>query len=135
MVPVDGSENSKRAGDFAIELSQKLGSSLLFLNVIEIPVSAYRYRRVATDLFDFLEEGSKTIVANLAEKAKTKGVPCEELLARGDPARAILTIARKKNCDCIVIGKRGLGRIQRMLQGSVSDQVTALSEVPVIVVK
>ena len=135
LIPVDGSENSKRASEFALELSKKIGSSVVFLNVVEIPISSYKYQRVAANLLQFLEDSGRKLLTNFEAKAQSDGVSCEVVLSHGDPTNQILATARRKNCDCIVMGKRGLGRLQRVLLGSVSDQITKLSDVPVITVK
>ncbi len=135
MIPVDGSGNSKRASDFALELAKKLGSSVVFIHVLEIPISSYKYQRVTGEILKLLEEGGNDLIANFEKSAEANGVSYESVLSHGDPARQILLIAKKRRCDCIVIGKRGLGRIQRMLMGSVSDQVARLADVPVITVK
>ena len=135
LIPVDGSENSKKASEFALELSTKIGSTVVFLHVIEIPISSYKYHRVAENLLELLENSGKALLADFETKAKSKKVPYEVVLSHGDPANQILIITRRKGCDCIVIGKRGLGRFQRMLLGSVSDRITKLSKVPVVVVK
>jgi nucleotide-binding universal stress UspA family protein len=135
LIPVDGSENSERASNFALELSNKLGTSVVFLHVMEIPISAYKYRRIAESVLELLEESGRKVLANCEEEARKKGVSCEVVLSNGDPSDQILITARKRKCDCIIMGKRGLGRIERMLMGSVSDQVTRLSDIPVIIVK
>ena len=135
LIPVDGSENCKRANDFALELSKKIGASMVFLHVIDIPISSYRYRLAKENLFSGLDEAGWSLLGDFEAKAKSKGIPCDIILTHGDPATQILAIAKKRNCDCVVMGKRGLGRIRRILLGSVSDRVTRLAEVPVITVK
>ncbi len=135
LVPVDGSENSKRATEYALELAQKLGSSLVLSHVVEIPASSYRYRWIARDVIQVLEESGWKLLGGFEEMAKSKGVSLEAVLSIGDPVTQILLISKKKSCDCIIMGKRGLGRIQRMLIGSVSDRVIKLSDKPVIIVK
>ena len=135
LVPVDGSENSIRASDFALELCVKLDASIVFLHVIEIPVSTYRYRRVAEDLFAMLEEDGNKLLSKQVVNANSKGVKSETVLSHGDPVAQILRICDSKKCDCIVLGKRGMGRVQRFLLGSVSDQVSKIAKVPVMIVK
>jgi nucleotide-binding universal stress UspA family protein len=46
-----------------------------------------------------------------------------ETLASGDPAAELLRVARESAADLIVLGARGLGRVQRVLLGSVSETV------------
>jgi nucleotide-binding universal stress UspA family protein len=45
------------------------------------------------------------------------------MLADGDPASVILEVADKEKPDLLVMGSRGLGGIQRLLTGSVSQKV------------
>ena len=108
---------------------------MVFVHVIEIPITTYKYRSVAESVFQLLEENGRSLLANCETEAKTRGVPCETVLSHGDPSDQILVIASKKKCDCIIMGKRGLGRLQRMLLGSVSEQTARLSNIPVIIVK
>ena len=107
----------------------------MLVHVIEIPVSSYKYRRVARSVLEVLEEAGWEILSAEETRARSKGVPVEVVLTSGDPANKILSVTKSKSCDCIVMGKRGRGRIQRLLLGSVSDQVARLSEVPVVIVK
>jgi len=44
------------------------------------------------------------------------------MLADGDPASVILEVADKEKPDLLVMGSRGLGGIQRLLTGSVSQK-------------
>jgi nucleotide-binding universal stress UspA family protein len=51
-----------------------------------------------------------------------------------DVADAILTCADKADADLVVVGSRGRGPIQRLLGGSISNQVLNKAHVPVTVV-
>jgi nucleotide-binding universal stress UspA family protein len=51
-----------------------------------------------------------------------------------DVADAILTCAAKADADLVVVGSRGRGPIQRLLGGSISNQVLNKAHVPVTVV-
>ncbi len=49
----------------------------------------------------------------------------------GEPVEAILETAAAEHVDLIVIGRRGLGRLEGMLVGSVSERVARHATVPV----
>jgi nucleotide-binding universal stress UspA family protein len=53
----------------------------------------------------------------------------------GDPAETIAKYAHDKQCDQIVMGTRGMGRVAGMLLGSVATKVIHLSAVPVLLVR
>jgi nucleotide-binding universal stress UspA family protein len=59
----------------------------------------------------------------------------ETLLEVGDPAATVLEVAKCQNVDLIVMGNRGLGSLQGLLQGSVSHKVNALSSCSCVTVK
>ena len=53
----------------------------------------------------------------------------------GDVPQAIMDIAREESADIIVVGPRGLGRLQGLLVGSVTDRLVQLADRPVLVVR
>jgi len=53
----------------------------------------------------------------------------------GEPASAIVELARRARCSEIVIGTRGLGGLKGLLLGSITTKVIQLSTVPVTVVR
>ena len=63
------------------------------------------------------------------------GVEAEMIEPAGDPAKEIEKIARAGKFDTVIIGSRGLGTLERVLQGSVSEHVAAHAEATVIVAR
>jgi nucleotide-binding universal stress UspA family protein len=56
-------------------------------------------------------------------------------VTRGDPAERLLDYVDACDVDMGVIGRRGVGRIEGLLVGSVSSKVSALAESTVLMVK
>ncbi len=56
-------------------------------------------------------------------------------IAEGNAAAEIVRVAREEKADLIVVGARGLGGLQRLLLGSVSEKVLAAAPCPVLIVK
>jgi nucleotide-binding universal stress UspA family protein len=63
------------------------------------------------------------------------GVSVERHLVKGDPAAEILRLARLSPCDLIVMGTHGLIGLDRLLMGSVAEQVMRKAPCPVLTVK
>jgi nucleotide-binding universal stress UspA family protein len=69
----------------------------------------------------------------IASKARVGTV--SRVLLKGDAAESILSLAKKKKADVIVLGRRGMGRLSGLLLGSVSQKVNQLAECAVLTVK
>jgi nucleotide-binding universal stress UspA family protein len=55
-----------------------------------------------------------------------------EVLVHGAPAQRILEQEQERDCDLIVLGRRGQGRLQDILLGSVSRRVLAEAQADVL---
>jgi nucleotide-binding universal stress UspA family protein len=53
----------------------------------------------------------------------------------GDLAEEIITAARDRQADLVVVGSRGHGRLAGLLLGSVAQKVISLAHCPVVVVR
>lgn len=138
LVPVDGSECSARALDYALRLaSGHPGVALHLLNVHHDPV-VYGELQVYVPRERMLElqrKQGEAVLAPAAEKAKAAGVPCTTEVRSGDVATIIAECADELKCDGIVMGTRGMGVIGNLFLGSVATKVVHLANVPVTLVK
>jgi len=83
-----------------------------------------------------MEGKAETAVVEVKEKLNEAKVEHDVSLVLGsNPAKALLTIAKKENIALIVVGNRGLGNTLSLLLGSVSKQIVANSHCNVLVVK
>ncbi|MGA2387144.1 MAG: universal stress protein [Candidatus Bathyarchaeia archaeon] len=145
LVGVDGSENSERALDFALDFAEKFGASLAILNVAEsvvmgaVPPETVTYPTggsstavVAKDLMIIQKEMINRYVAHAREV--NPRVKVSALTKEGDAAIEIVDTA-KEGFNVIVVGHRGLGRMSERFLGSVSAQVAHSAPCTVIIVK
>jgi nucleotide-binding universal stress UspA family protein len=63
------------------------------------------------------------------------GVAADSVVKEGNPAKAIVEAAAENECDLIVVGSHGRTGLDRILMGSVSQQVVVQARCPVMVVK
>jgi len=63
------------------------------------------------------------------------GVAADSVVKEGNPAKAIVEAAAENDCDLIVLGSHGRTGLDRILIGSVSQQVVVQAKCPVLVVK
>lgn len=76
------------------------------------------------------------IVARAAGRAEDQGAQnISTRIGEGDSAEGIIEMASDVGADLIVIGRRGLGRVQRLFDGSVSQKVNQRAECTVAIVR
>lgn len=85
---------------------------------------------------DILQAVGKQILAGAEGVAGRLRVrKATSVMADGDAATAILTVAGKQKADLIVIGSRGLSTFKELILGSVSHKVAQLAKSAVLIVK
>jgi nucleotide-binding universal stress UspA family protein len=93
--------------------------------------------RLASNEFD-LDEISQDVALELMQRgvelATEAGFQAEGRLEEGKPWRKIREVADEIGAEPIVVGARGLGRVESMLLGSVSIAVVFHAKRPVLVV-
>jgi nucleotide-binding universal stress UspA family protein len=137
LVPIDGSEPSHKALRHAVNLAKIHSSEITVISVIEelkLPFGA-EYRLWANKshrelIRTSLESINKEIVS-IREKEPELLIDAE--IIEGNPARKIIKTAEEKKYDLIVMGKRGMGIVEELVLGSVTNKVVNQSKIPVTV--
>ena len=75
------------------------------------------------------------MVETLGQPLQAAGLAVSSDVKEGDPKRVLPDIAAQWEADCLVVGARGLSRIQRFLLGSVSAAVAARAHCSVEVIR
>jgi nucleotide-binding universal stress UspA family protein len=68
-------------------------------------------------------------------KSDHSDIRFDYLLREGDPAQEILATANQRHCDLIVIGTHGKKGLQRVIVGSVAEDVLRRAYCPVLAVR
>ena len=145
LVPTDVSKYARRAVSLAADLAEKYNAKLIALHVMaqpgtkDIPEELRQYahaEHIGPTEREILEPVGNQILRGAEVFALEEGAErVETLLEVGDPAATVLEVAKSQNVDLIVMGNRGLGSLQGLLQGSVSHKVNALSSCSCVTVK
>ena len=141
-VAVDGSEMSLKAVKTAAEITRAFNAELLLLHVIrpmKIPAELERFIKgddLAKLRSSALEEVGKEIMTKALDAAREDGaVQVQAKVVKGDPAGTIIKQAEKFNADLIVVGTRGLGKVEGALIGSISRKIADISAISMLIVK
>ncbi|HUE73828.1 MAG TPA: universal stress protein [Pirellulaceae bacterium] len=132
LVPVDFSESSDAALDWATVLARDTGATLLIIHVETVPLTTgggeYIYAIPEPATQELLERLHKVV-------PRDSSIPIVHRLLAGDPAEAILRAAQSEGVDMIVMGTHGRRGITRLLMGSVAEAIVRRAECPVLILK
>jgi nucleotide-binding universal stress UspA family protein len=139
LIPVDGSPQSERAIDLALDVARTCGGDLTFCHVVDrsriaIETSNIPFADPTPLLDDACAEGER-LLANAAGRATALGLSVRTALSDGAPVDAILKLAHDEGCDLIVMGSHGRRGLERFVVGSTTEGVMRESDVPVLVVR
>jgi len=138
LVATDGSAGADRAVTFGSELAIGLNARLTIVTVSDIRGNAdlERFSRTeGTTLGDVMEAEAQAILGRACAAARAKGAEIDKTEAlTGDATELILEAANQVRPLLVAVGKRGRGRLEGLLLGSVSQKLISLSRCPVIVV-
>lgn len=139
LVPVDGSEASKRALESACETVVGDDQELIVLHVMA-PASTGdlgAFAGMTGDMPDSKEaqEHADEILDDAMETCEEYGVEASSERTQGRPDRAIVARAEKDDVELIVMGSHGRDGVDRVLLGSVAEKVVRRSPKSVFIAR
>ncbi len=121
LLAVDGSRFADAAAVAAGNLAKRCGLPVTVLSVC------------AND--DLKCDMVQAMADRVRDLLRKDGVAADSVVKEGNPAKAIVEAASENECDLIVLGSHGRTGLDRILMGSVSQQVIVQAKCPVLVAK
>lgn len=136
LVPIDFTETSLRALDYAIDMAKTLGASITVMHARPIPIF---------DLPDggfipsphqatILTQAAQDQLDGVVRDRKDRGVELQSVLRSGDARDEIPAVADEVQADLVIMGTHGRGPIGRALLGSVAPVVIRTVRQPVLMI-
>jgi nucleotide-binding universal stress UspA family protein len=143
LVPVDHSDCSRVAMEYAMLLAEPFGAKIDVLHVAETPPYVGEDRTVVNPATGepqllselLMQQAVKAETEFLAPFVRDARIPIERSLLTGRPSNVIVEEAAKRGADLIVMGTHGLSGFQRLIIGSVTERVLRSAPCPVVVVR
>ena len=138
LIPTDGSDLSRKAILYGVQLAKEAGAKVTGLTVTEpYQPAGMDTVFIPMDEGDY-EEQSRVLSEKAVEQVKIAAqaavVPCETIREIHDqPYRAIIDAAHALGCDLIVMASHGRRGISALLLGSETVKVLTHSTIPVLV--
>ncbi|MCP8615455.1 universal stress protein [Salirhabdus salicampi] len=134
LLPSDGSDHSIRAAKHAIELAKLNEKASIELVYVTDTTRAKEHTLQNWNKIGINEAGEVEI-SNTEKALQDAGVSYSVKRLKGDPGPTIVEHANLGEFDVVVVGSRGLNKLQEMVLGSVSHKVAKRAKCPVLIVK
>tara|TARA_B100001750_G_C15434815_1_gene560292 strand:- start:5 stop:439 length:435 start_codon:yes stop_codon:yes gene_type:complete len=134
LVPLDGSVNSERGLEMAVNLVGNTKRSIVGLYVKPTSVNSVKYG----EIFNAEQNRLMEIAFHSAQtKCEKHGIKFREEMIVGDAKSGIVKYANdeSRRIDLVVMGARGRGSVKAAFMGSVSNHVLNKSKISVLIVK
>ncbi|MEG2359409.1 universal stress protein [Acinetobacter sp.] len=140
LVPVDESPISYAAVEQALALAKSLNSQVTVMSVIAVDpffgVDFYKVAPAITDYFMQAEKNAKERLEDIKQSFIRDGIEVDVKLIHGvSPSEGIIQVADEVSADLIIMGSHGRTGLQKMMLGSVAQNVLTQSPIPVLIVK
>lgn len=132
LMATDGSKDAVLAAQAAVDLANRSDSELHVAHAWTRVPSVHFQEYVSTRL----EQEGRRVLDEEARRIEAAGGNLAGVhLREGRTQEIIADLAKEIESDLIVIGSRGLGKMERLLMGSVSEGVVNLASCPVLVIR
>lgn len=138
LLPTDGSQLSGDAIRMGVQLAKAVNAKVTGFYVMpEFHVFTYKTEMLEDTKMEFAKDSrahASQYLGVVEAAAKAAGVTCEVASTTHDhPYEAIITAAKQRGCDLIVMASHGRRGMQGILLGSETQKVLTHSQIPVLV--
>jgi len=131
---IDLSDISTHVLGLAAEFAEACDAKLMVLHVVEIWDKRYDF--IVAEIGKRIEvEAYGKVQTELDRLGKSKGVPVEVVVQKGQAIETIQDAIKKLQPDLVVMGSHGRRGMDNILLGSVAERILRVSPVSVLVVR
>lgn len=135
LVATDGSESSKKAVKYAVDLAKQTGSTVTLLSVKDERFFV-KQPTLAVALEDYIQHYAEACIIDAEKVCKKNSVKSKAVIRIGHSADEIIKEAKKSKVDMIIMGSHGRTALGASFLGSVAYGVIHKdTKIPVLVVR
>jgi universal stress protein A len=138
VVPVDFSEPSERAVEYAAALARSLGASLHLIHALEPAALALGGFELdggpSAERLDDVYWTARTRLSVLSQKLALPAATSREVRP-GHPSKVISTVVTDLGADLVVMSTHGRTGVSHLLMGSVAEDVMRSARCPVLMIR
>lgn len=131
LVPLDGSAFAEAALPLALELSQRTGSDIRLVTVLE-PVTSYAYEGWEGAALDWTQRYLEDVHERIEGGAEGD---IDHAVRNGHTVEVLQKEAEEWDADVVVMASHGRGALSRLWLGSVADGFIRQTHLPLLIVR
>jgi nucleotide-binding universal stress UspA family protein len=136
LVPIDGSDYSNRAAEYAIGVAKAQKAEVLLVYVVdELVIDQFSGGAERSAVEAELKGAGQRAVRYAESLLEKAGVKYSSMLLKGRPFEQIVNTTKSFDVDLVVMGTYGRRGAERILIGGVAERVIEYSPCPVLVIK
>lgn len=138
LVPYDGSVPAIRAFNKAMEITKQHDSNLKVVTCLDIANLGgwYKDKRINKDILKNARNLTEEYFSKLDNTAKQNSIQVDyKILESKSISKDLISFAKSKNIDLIVMGSFGRGKFDKVLLGSISNGIMQKAKCPVLIIK
>ncbi len=138
LCPIDFSEFSERACNYAFSLAKHYHANLYLEHVVQPLTSAYPYYAfpdAVNEVYRDLAADAERQLREMSTNCHWNGLRTRFEVHRGLVPETILDFAAQEKVDLVVMGTHGRQGLDRLIMGSATEEVLRKSRCPVLAVR
>ena len=139
MIATDGSDTSKKAAVIGIDIARRANGTVTAVYVMDISRLSHlpgyaTLPGLKEKILALIQDEGRQAIEFVQDRAQVMSVPCNKIIAQGNPGEELLKAAREQEADLLVMGKIGRTAVEKFLLGSVAEKVVRNSKIPVLTI-
>jgi nucleotide-binding universal stress UspA family protein len=134
LLPVDGSDHSMHAAQYAIDLAKIMQAEIVLLHSHK-PFPVVLGEPYFQNAVNKIMKQSNALLEPYRKVLKKKEVCFTDRIMEGHANDVIVDVAKIEKCDLIVMGSRGRTDLEGLLLGSNTHRVLKTAPCPVLVMR
>ena len=134
LVTTDFSEVSDRALDYAVALARRYDARIYLTHIITPDPFQFAEPQLAQATYEKVRQAAEEGITDILISGKLRGVPHEVLLEEGNVWPTLEKLIVEHEVDLVVAGTHGRGKVQKILIGSVAEEIFRQADTAVLTV-
>src|SRR5271165_5375412 len=134
LVTTDFSAVSDHALEYAIALARRYDARIYLAHVVTPDPFQFAEPQLAQATYEKVRQAAEEGITDILISGKLRGVPHEVLMEEGSVWPTLEKLIAEHEIDLVVAGTHGRGKVQKLLIGSVAEEIFRQSDCAVLTV-